>query len=342
MDELLPYQGVEVIQVTRSSELIHSQGHPAEVVHLISFLKAELNEPIMIDELVRSSTGTMSLNIGQRLILLHIATDRLFEYDLETGESIDLGQFGRGPGDVAFVVDMTLKDSKLYLTREDFTISVFDCSIQPCMYSYTIPTTTMGISVAPMNDTFAVLGRNIRGRTEDSIHIYNVDGELLNSFGDLYRVSNQYLQSVMMQGMIRSQQEHKLFLKTYAFLPYIYVLKETGEIHHIFQFKDFFQPITEHNRNSGNINTTPTGDISILSETERGSFIVQVRFNKHFAEPSDYDFDKLYDFYLVDVNTGDYSYIGQYNHKGEEDLSIQVNRLGVVVNEGGEFRFYKG
>lgn len=310
MEERLPYGDAEPVLVNRDQILTDSGVPAAEVRHLTDFLEGRMDTPVLIDEMVRSATGAGALNVDQRLILYHIATDRVFEYDIETEQTTDLGRFGRGPGDVAFVTDLVIADTDLYLTREDFTV--------------------------------AVLGRNIRGATDKSIYVYNIEGELQHAFGDLYRSGNQYLQSVMLQGRLRSSREHELYLLTYTLLPYLYIFEADGDLRHLLQFEDFEQNSIEYSHQTGRISGNYTGAIRLLSKTEHGEFIVQVSTDMHHVEPGDYPFDRVFDFYLVNADSGEASYIGQYHHKGEDNISIQVNRLGVVVNEGGQFRFYEG
>lgn len=343
IEERTPYQGHQVQLISKNVDSVYFQNMSAKIQNLQNFLVSnEKRDATYIDSLVQNAYGSYAVSIDDRFIFMHVASNRLFEYNLGTKKIRVIAPFGRGPGDIAHAVEMKIIDDYLYVTREDFTISVFNCNLEPCEFSKVLKTSVVGSSSAVLDGRTAVLGRNIQGTTSNSIHLHDVDGEVVGSFGEVYKAESNYLQSTLMQGILESSKTLKTYLKVFNRFPFAYLLDESGKIKQIFKIEDFEQSTIEYNRVLRSVTSHLRGNISALTKVSEDQFIITVTTMHDNLDDTENAYDRSFDFYLLDIRQLKGNYLGSYHHKGDTNIAIHITDLGIVVNEGGEFRYYEG
>ncbi|REL24060.1 hypothetical protein DYD21_19820 [Rhodohalobacter sp. SW132] len=334
---LIPYAEYDYTLMSKNQDLSEfGSDLPRQVEILARFLESP-NQIEATPVVLRNSWGAKAVSVDERLILLHIASDQLLEYDLSDSSITETAPFGRGPGDIAYANDLIKHNNKILLPRDDHKITVFDCDNEPCEYKISIPTDVSAKSLAVMNNDFAVMGTRYDGQIEKNITIYTAEGESVHSFGEYYQTNDFYLKNLLMQGTIRSSDLLNYYLIAYNRLPFLFIFNDDGDLIHKMRLETYNQTIHEYDTISRRVTTTPKGGISDLFQVDDTNFVISVTSYGN----SSYDYDREVSFYLINLTEQTSYYIGTHHHQGDGNISIQLTDLGVVVIVGGEVNLFR-
>lgn len=300
---------------------------------------------------------------NERIVILDDSEDRLLEYSLNDDQVVTLAQFGRGPGDIHLPTEIVEHNNFIYILREDMQISRFNCQSIPCEFDKFISLEVNPASLAPTtDDSLAVLGTHPisqsagldmeeRSDYNKPVKIINQVGRELATFGSMYDTEGHWLllQPFVSNGKIRYSSTNHLYILTFDRFPYIYIydahtleLEDTYKISNFLLGKQSYWPDERRLR-------TPENDYSIIrniSIVENNLLWIEVetRTNYTIADRK-VEWDKEFQYYLVNLRNGAAYYMGNYksegNSYGKNIYLTQENLILYNEEEGALFRVIK-
>jgi len=288
-----------------------------------------------------------------RIVILDAGNHRMIEYNLENNKASVIATFGRGPGSISNVQDMTLKRSTLYVAMQGARLSTFDCSLAQCSYIKEIFLEEISPFSADVNDEqVAALGmKPVSGQTSGNdalhfipVHLFDNDGKLLKSGGESYDTKgNWMLVRPFTEGIIRFLPENRGYLVAYHRLPYLFVYDTDLNLVESFEFEDFILGKQEYFPEEGRLNIVRE-DHSLLKNVRfSGSeaVIVEIETRKNIIRAERrYVWDQKSDFYRVYLDDKRYEFLGDVVF-GETDSrqAVLLTDHGIIEANSDDLRW---
>ena len=355
IEEDIPYYDRDHILMEKGRLFSDLTEKPDELILLHQFLEDSDNITlerlhVIVDEPPHDS-GFELISIGNgRLVILDTGRSHLIEYDLNDHIFFRIAEFGRGPGDIHFPLEIAKHDNLISILRQDGYISNFDCRGSPCVFDGAISIEFRPASFSPLSDGYAILSTPMsRGATaEDNdnglgnfkpVRLVNNTGDEISAFGSIYDVKDQFilLDEFVSKGMVRYSPDNGLFIVAYSRFPFIYLydaatmqMIESYEISDFILGKQNYRPdmgmlriVLEDNSYIRNITLLDQDYLLIESMTtgnyDREDFISY--------------FDFKTDYYFVHLRDKEAYYIGGYDGNRRENIGKSINIIpdGLII-----------
>lgn len=161
-----------------------------------------------------------------------------------------LGHRGRGPGEFVdpVAVDVDGK-GRLFVFDKFGPVTEFRAAGDTLRFSREIPVVSEVLDGCLMRDRLYVHG--VSGGPE-TIHVYSLDGDHLDSFGTVYRTKNRIVQQQISQGQLACSDAHDLVLFASSVLPELRAYDASGQLRWWLGIDDF-RPIDLRGTSRGSI-----------------------------------------------------------------------------------------
>ncbi|REL24934.1 hypothetical protein DYD21_15530 [Rhodohalobacter sp. SW132] len=257
MQEKMAYADHETImlELNEVSGLNHHMPKSLLIIH--QYLNNETTSGFITNDLSVLTTDKVQISTinDSSILILEPSNNRLIQYDIEINSYEIISDQGRGPGDLYFAEELSTFNDKAFVGMQGFQLSIFDCSMDLCVYEKTINTDFNNYSIDATEDQIYVLGISPFGNPQDSdplnsdhnlFHILNYQGDVLNSFHPAYDDRSPLVRNRLSSGgMIKTYSNKSLILIAFDFFPYLYEYEAGGDLTNIFQIDNFVQPIYE-------------------------------------------------------------------------------------------------
>jgi len=287
-----------------------------------------------------------------KLSFLDTSEDRLFIYDVQSGNVDTLAEFGPGPGELQHSTDLKVINDHVYVSRRDMRLSRFNCAAGDCVYDTTLEVESQPLSITGDSEKMA-MAVNVKidegeEMEKDSfinfspIQLINTEnGDLIESFGEIYNTGfMMVLERFARTGLIESIPENNKYVWANSWFPFLYVydenleLEDTYEIVNHTQNKFEFTP-SEQRRSFTERDHTIISEVQILD----GGLILlitatQTNQRENNEGQTIYDFSNNY--YVIDHSNRKASYLGSEEYvSGYKKLVLPVEDV-LIKNDGGE------
>lgn len=299
--------------------------------HLSNLLTSqESNTELKLDRLDLSDNIKVVDIDKKRLIFLDMDEDILVEYNISTKTQTIIANRGRGPGDIFISSDIYFKEGTLTISNKDMRILSFNCDKEPCEYVDLIQLKSIiPLSVTSNGKSFIVLGNNkipTQKYSESSVPIkkealwvLDNKGKITNSFGEHYDIQNHWmLQRPFSEGIVEYSEEKELYFLTFERLPYIYVFDQNYEQVKVFKIEEFLIGKQEYDSKEAKLGIVKEGYsiISNMKNLNEETLLIEIKTRKNRrVENQIFVWDTSIDYYVIDLNTFESSFIGNNDSK---------------------------
>jgi len=319
----IPYHDHSHIPV---SKINSGGGEDGKQFGLKKYLQSQSDDSgIKLDAQTMGPTHLFAESIDEsRIVILDDGNHTMIEYDLENNKASEIATFGRGPGSISNVRDMTLKGNTLYVAMQGARLSAFDCSQTPCSYTKEIFLEEISPFSADINgEQVAALGmKPVSGQTSGNdalhfipIHLFDNDGKLLKSGGKSYDTKgNWMLVRPFTEGIIRFLPETRGYIVAYHRLPYLFIYDTDLKLVESFEFEDFILGKQEYFPQEGRLNIVKEDHSTIknLRLRKNGSVLVEIETRENIIRAERrYVWDQKSDFYRVYLDDKRSEYLGE-------------------------------
>ncbi|MGF1669444.1 MAG: hypothetical protein ACFCU6_03275, partial [Balneolaceae bacterium] len=336
IEERIPFYDFNHILIDIKNSFITLNQKSQELVLLYQYLQnPEKIAFEKLDLLVGSPFPAFNVvSFGDdRLVILDDNSNKLHEYNLETKKASVISDFGRGPGDFQFPLEMVKHHDMIYILREDMFLSVFDCKENPCLHNDDISLQFTPSSLATFKNKFAILGgrvdnENVEGTNSHqmldyskSVHIIDKNSEEISSFGKIYDINGHWMlhRPFVLNGKVRYGEYDDKFVLAFKPFPYIYIYDANDlRIENTFKLSDFLLSKQKYWPNERRLRT-PEEDFSYINNIEvfNGHLLwieVETKTNYRITESSIL-WDRKLDYYVIDLSDRASYYMGYYEYK---------------------------
>lgn len=274
------------------------------------------------------------------LVILDSDRNALFQYGIQTGLVDSIAGQGQGPGDLNYSQEMIRDEDFIYIAMEDMKISRFDCRPEICEYDKTIPLNGSALSIAKVEEKFAVLGHHEFNPLDDyevgnAISLVNGQGEIEQRFGRYYNAEQYIVFISLRQGTVRYSSSLEKYLFAMDYLPIIYAFNNRFELSETYKLTGSIQGEVIYDRRNQSANfpaqkKTSTTDITLLDNDValiHTLTLTEARFDENSEGPS-----FIHDYYAINLTTLEGYYLGE--HSGEYLSRIYPSEHGIILNDG--------
>ncbi|MDZ7773401.1 MAG: hypothetical protein U5K31_11780 [Balneolaceae bacterium] len=299
--------------------------------------QSSANAPLKLDVFVGTDVIFQYVTDDKtRGVILDISNSILYEYNSSSNEVQKIAQAGRGPGDLFQPSDLTVWEGQVFVSGAEGLISIFECSSTPCQYVRSINLEFVPHSIAVTEDRLFALGLPESVSSDHPLHVFDKEGNLLQSFGRFYHTDIGRLTNLYSEGKVRVDPDRNLIYLMYNSFPLVYVFNNDFELDRLYRVEDFNYANLE-------IRYSSEGDMRGLSPIiadydamnglyleENGDVMVRV-VNGVREEPNSTSFMISYSHYSIDNTSREASFLGKYDYQlltSEENLFL--NRDGSI------------
>jgi len=363
VEEKIPHYNRDHILINSSDSFEKLKEKPGELVLLNQYLQEPEN--IILERLeVEVGSPFPAFNVvavdKNRLVILDDNRNELLEFNIINKKATTIAEFGRGPGDVQFPLEMVIHDEMIYVLRQDMYISIFDCMNEPCTFKDVISLEFNPASLTFSDDNFAILGTKFESQTSDTetekapqnsqpIHLIDHSGNQFASFGSMYDVDGHWMliRPFVMSGDIRFASVENVYSLTFKRFPFVYIYdQEDHSLTESYKLSDFllgkqsYWPDERRLRN-------PEDDYTIIKNIqiyEEHLLLIETetKTNYRITETSIL-WDRKFDYYILDLTTKKDYYLGNYEYKAEEPgKRVFLTGLGIVIYDEKEGALFLG
>lgn len=345
--ERIPHADRDVISIKKDTSFRALPEKPRSLQVLRAFLQDTgsvdtTHLGIFVDE--AENVGVKSL--GKQRLVIHNSHpgNRLYEYDREIDTLTQIATPGKGPGELAFSMDVMRDGPSVYVARQDRRIDRFNCSVAPCEYEATtrVQTNVMSVSAGP--NALSVLtqpSNRKRGASIEqlggAIHRISTDGTIHKAFGAIYHTEHfMVMANYARGGRLVYSPDLREYILSSGKLPYVWVYSDSGTVANVFRVADF-QPLQmEYNTDTGGVEKRFAEGYSTLDiwGPLEGRFIAPVV--RHYTPTSGGMQIDLVDYYVLDLKTRETYFVGTdtYGEDTMDRLLLPTDDHQLLVENG--------
>lgn len=341
VEERIPYHDREAIPITKDQPLEALSDPPASLQVLASWLQ----NPQAIDTthlgfFVENPGPLRSFDvasIGANRMVVFDGRHRLFEHNLQTGETTQIARQGGGPGELKGAYDLMRDGSSLYVSRQGQRVEHFTCEPEPCEHSETIRVPVEPFAIADRDQGLAAFGLSVEviqgGESKKfgkNIHLIDTEGAVERSFGPVYLTTRMMVwQKFMRYNSLAYASNHDRYILSTGYLPYVWMYDENGNINSVFRIKDYSLARFEYNSKDKSMSISKTDDyhrVSSLSMLSRKFVVFSVAYQK----------EGEVDYYAINLQDNEPYFVGTDSYGDDiEDRSFYVTDHHQVLVENG-------
>jgi hypothetical protein len=282
VEEKIPHFGVP----SKMLEVLDAGDHLEELPENISLLYRILNNNIELDSvelnlLTSSKIDLISLN-DSTLVILDKEKNQLVSYNLSKQKAEVIAEQGRGPGDLIFSEELSVRNNRVYVASQNFQITVFNCQTGKCVHEKIVQTDYSTYSISPTHEFLYYLGIIPYGHEDRvdtdsesldqfSVHKANINGEVVSSFLPIYKDNSPLVSNrIMSDGSVRSFPEFDRTIITFQYFPYLFIHSLDGRLLDKYELPGFKEAKNIESK-VGELGTTLTfnGDYTYLRYTKK-------------------------------------------------------------------------
>lgn len=208
--------------------------------------QSSANAPLELDVFVGTDVVFQYVTDDKtRGVILDISNSTLYEYNLSSNEVQDIAQEGRGPGDLFRPTDLAVWEGQVFVPTADGLISIFECGNSPCQYLRSINLGFAPHSIAVTEDRLYAMGLPESVSSDHPLHVFDKEGNLLQSFGKLYQTVNGRLTNLYSKGKVRVDPDRNRIYMMFNSFPLVYVFNSDFELARLYRVEDFNSPNLE-------------------------------------------------------------------------------------------------
>lgn len=263
-------------------------------------------------------------------VLLDISNSNLYEYNLSSNEVQKIAQAGRGPGDLFRPSDLAVWEGQVFVPTADGMVSIFDCTNSPCKYLRSINLGFVPHSIAVTENRLYVMGLPESVSSDHPLHVFDREGNLLQSFGEIYYTENGNLTDMYSQGKIRVDPDSNLVYMVFHSFPLVYIFNNDFELARLYRVEDFnYSNLEVRFDSEGNMaglypKITDYNSMVDLYLEKSGDVMVRVA-NGVREESNSTTFTISYSHYNIDNTSWEASFLGKFDYQlltAEENLFL--------------------
>lgn len=283
VEEKIPYSDVP----SKMLEVLNAGDHLDELPDNIQLLYEILLDDnlevdsVELDLLTSSKIDLTSLN-DSTIVILDKEQNQLVSYNLSKHKAEVIAEQGRGPGDLIFSEELSVRNNGVYVASQNFQITVFNCQTGKCVHEKIFQTDYSTFSISPTQKFLYYLGiipYGHEGRVEKdsesldqfSVHRANIDGEVVSSFLPVYKDNSPLVSNrIMSKGRVRSFSEFDRIIITFQYFPYLFIHSLDGKLLDKYELPGFKEAKNIESK-VGELGTTLTfnGDYTYLRYTKK-------------------------------------------------------------------------